>query len=171
MTKVGRTVILLALVVTTIGCDRVTKHMAVTSLEGMPSQSFCGDLVRLDYAENAGGFLSLGASLPPPIRTAIFTIGNALILLGALLAAIKLRLTSWPLIGLSLACAGGASNWIDRVTRGSVVDFLNVGLGTLRTGIFNVADVAVMLGVCILVFTYHQPNRDAGRERDSASAT
>jgi signal peptidase II len=162
MTKVGRTVALLVLVVTTIGCDRVTKHMAVASLEGRPSRSFFADIVRVEYAENTGGFLSLGASLPPVIRTAIFKVGTALILVGMLLAAIKLRWRGWPLVGISLFCAGGASNWMDRITRGSVIDFLNLGFGTLRTGIFNVADVAVMLGVCTVLFTYRQPNQDSG---------
>jgi signal peptidase II len=130
--------------------------MAVTSLEGRPSRSFFANTVRLEYAENRGGFLSLGANLPSAVRTAIFKIGTGLILVGTLIAAIKLRLTGWPLIGLCLVWAGGASNWVDRVARGSVVDFLNVGFGALRTGIFNVADVAVMLGACILVFTYRQ---------------
>ncbi len=156
MTNIGRTLVLLALVASTIGCDHVTKRMAVTSLEGRPSRSFFANTVRLEYAENRGGFLSLGANLPPAVRTAIFKIGTGLILVGTLIAAIKLRLTGWPLIGLSLVWAGGASNWVDRVARGSVVDFLNVGFGALRTGIFNVADVAVMLGACILVFTYRQ---------------
>jgi signal peptidase II len=160
MTKAGRTVMLLALVATTISCDRVTKHIAATSFEGAPSRSFFADTVRLEYTENQGGFLSLGADLPPAARTAIFTIGAGLILLGSLLAAFKLRLTGWPLVGLSLWCAGGASNWLDRVVHGGVVDFLNVGIGALRTGIFNVADVAIMLGVCILLFTYRQPNPD-----------
>ncbi len=76
MTKVGRTVVLLALVATTIGCDRVTKHIAMTSLEDAPSRSFFADLVRLEYAENTGGFLSLGANLPPAVRAVIFEIGN-----------------------------------------------------------------------------------------------
>jgi signal peptidase II len=31
------------------------------------------------------------------------------------------------------------------------VDFLNVGIGPLRTGIFNVADMAIMLGVALLI--------------------
>jgi signal peptidase II len=116
--------------------------------------------VRLEYAENSGGFLSLGANLPPAVRTAIFKIVTGLILVGTLIAAFKLGLTGWPLVGLSLAWAGGASNWVDRIARGAVVDFLNVGFGALRTGIFNVADVAIMLGACILVFTYRQHNRE-----------
>ena len=36
--------------------------------------------------------------------------------------------------------------------RGSVVDFLNLGLGPIRTGIFNVADVAFFLGVGLLLW-------------------
>ena len=156
MTKVGRMLVLLAIAAATIGCDRVTKHVAVTSLAGTPGRSVFSDIVRLEYAENSGGFLSLGANLPPAVRTAIFKIGTGLILVGTLIAAIKLRLTGWPLVGLSLALAGGASNWVDRVARGSVVDFLYLDFGALRTGIFNVADVAVMLGACILVFTYRQ---------------
>jgi signal peptidase II len=54
-------------------------------------------------------------------------------------------------LGLVLFVAGGSSNWLDRATRGSVVDFLNVGIGSLRSGVFNVADVAIMLGATLLV--------------------
>jgi signal peptidase II len=51
----------------------------------------------------------------------------------------------------ALFIAGGASNWFDRVNDGRVVDFMNVGVGWLRTGIFNVADVAIMLGAAIFM--------------------
>ena len=64
--------------------------------------------------------------------------------------AMRHRWRGWPAIGLALFVAGGASNWIDRVVRGSVVDFLNVGIGPLRTGVFNVADMAIMLGAVIV---------------------
>jgi signal peptidase II len=33
-----------------------------------------------------------------------------------------------------------------------VTDFINVGIGPLRTGIFNVADVAIMLGAALVAF-------------------
>jgi signal peptidase II len=164
MTKIGSALVLLAIAAATIGCDRVTKRMAVTSLAGTPGRSFFADTVRLEYAENSGGFLSLGANLPPSVRKAIFKLGTGLILVGSIIAAVKLRFAGWPLVGLSLMWAGGASNWVDRIARGSVVDFLNVGFGALRIGIFNVADVAIMLGACILVFTYRQHNREPDTE-------
>ncbi len=137
----------------TIACDRVTKHVAASTLAGVPGRSYLADVLRLEYAENSGGFLSVGADLPPTARTVVFTIGTGLMLLGALGAVLHLRLGGWPLIGAGLFASGAASNWIDRLIHGSVVDFLNLGVGSLRTGIFNVADVAIISGAAILVLS------------------
>jgi signal peptidase II len=150
-TRIGRQLALLAVVALTIGCDRVTKQLASAALAGLPGRSFFADTVRLEYVENTGGFLSLGADLPPVARTGVFTVGTALALVVLVGAAIRYRWDGWRLFGVSLFAAGGASNWIDRVARGSVIDFLNVGLGPVRTGIFNVADMAIMAGVATLV--------------------
>ena len=65
------------------------------------------------------------------------------------------RMTSAAL-GLALVVAGGVSNLADRVAHGAVVDFLNVGLGSLRTGIFNVADMAIMTGVGLILLWAHR---------------
>lgn len=154
MFDIGRISLRLALlagVVSTIGCDRLTKHVASTTLPEGQVHSYLADTVRLVYVENPGGFLSLGADLPVAWRMALFTIVAGSILIGTAVAAARWRLRGWPLLGVSLLVAGGASNWIDRVIRGSVVDFLNVGVGPLRTGVFNVADMAIMLGAVVLV--------------------
>ena len=138
-------------IVVTIGCDRVTKHVATTQLAGTPARSFLADTIRLQYAENAGGFLGLGADLHPGLRTVLFTAATGTMLLLMTIAAVRLKLSGAALVGVTLFVAGGASNWIDRVVRGSVVDFLNVGVGPLRTGIFNVADVAIMAGAAVML--------------------
>jgi signal peptidase II len=143
--------VLAAAIVLTIGCDRVTKHVATTALAGTPARSFLADTVRLQYAENAGGFLGLGADLHPGLRTAVFTATTGLTLLLITVAAVRWQVSGMALIGVTLFVAGGASNWIDRLARGSVVDFLNVGVGPLRTGIFNIADVAIMAGAAVML--------------------
>jgi len=153
MTIVWRRVALLALVAMTVGCDRVSKHFACRELAGEPRQSFLADTVRLEYTENTGAFLSFGDSWHPVARIGVFTIGTGLILCGMVVAAFRFRLSGPALVGLALYFAGGASNLVDRVMRGSVIDFLNVGVGPLRTGIFNVADMAILLGVGIFLFT------------------
>lgn len=151
MTPLRRGVLICLLLVATTGCDRVTKHFAATALAGKPVQSFFADTVRLDYHENAGGFLSAGAAWRPSVRTGVFQIANAVFLFAILLVAARLKWSGLATIGLLLFVGGGFSNLIDRVAMGSVIDFMNLGIGSFRTGIFNVADVAIMAGMAILM--------------------
>jgi signal peptidase II len=142
----------LALLLTTIGCDRVTKHIAGANIAGQPGRSYLAGALRLEYAENTGAFMSMGSRLPEWARFGLFkvTVGVAL----AWLAVVALsRWTGAALAGASLVFAGGVSNLLDRMIRGSVVDFLSVGWGPLRTGIFNVADVAILLGGVLIVLS------------------
>ena len=48
---------------------------------------------------------------------------------------------------------------------GAVVDFMNVGIGNLRTGIFNLADVAIMIGAGLLL-VWGETFKDAGKESE-----
>jgi signal peptidase II len=150
MPKWGTRLVLLAVVATTIGCDQVSKHVASTHLMDGARQSYLGDSLRLEYSENTGAFLSLGAGLPWWARTTLFSVGTVVLLIGCVVAALTRRLKGVALFGLWLLFAGGFSNLVDRVVHGRVVDFLNVGIGPVRTGIFNVADMAIMLGVALL---------------------
>ena len=145
----------------TVGCDRLTKHMAARSLAGRPAQALMADTVRLEYAENTGGLLSLGADLSPKVRTLLFTVGAAGLLATVIGAAIRFRWQGGQLAGVCLLFAGGASNIVDRIVRGSVIDFVSVGIGnSLRTGIFNVADVAIFIGVLLMAQALHRERKD-----------
>jgi len=159
--RIGVRLALMVAIGATIGCDRLTKHIAATTLAGTAGRSFLADMVRLEYVENAGGFLSLGATLSSPVRTALFTIGTGLMLLGLMVAAMRCRWSGSPLLGLGLFVAGGASNWMDRAARGRVVDFISFGIGPVRTGIFNVADVAIMFGIGLLILAEFRRRKDA----------
>lgn len=55
-------------------------------------------------------------------------------------------------VALTLIAGGGISNFIDRLLNdGRVVDFMHMGFGDLRTGIFNVADVFIMSGLALML--------------------
>jgi signal peptidase II len=161
MTKIGLRLVLLVAIGATIGCDRVTKYLAVTTLSGTRTRSFLADTVRLEYIENPGAFLSLGADWPPRVRTALFGIGNAVVLLALTVMALRLRWPSSALLGLAFFVAGAASNLLDRLANGKVVDFMNVGLGPLRTDIFNVADMAILLGAGLVGLAAYRSDRRA----------
>lgn len=163
----GLRLALLAIIVTTIGCDQVTKHVASRSLMGGPPRSYLGNAVRLEYAENTGAFLSLGSELPLWARTVLFSAGPALALIAGFVAMLRHRWRRPALLGLCLAFAGGFSNLVDRVNHGRVVDFLNVGVGPVRTGIFNVADMAIIGGLALLVGSHYTGRNAAAPTSDA----
>ena len=163
MKPLKRVALVVVTLVGCIGCDQKTKSLARDALRERKTESFLADTIRLDYAENPGGFLELGAFLPAAWRMAVFTIGCsagiAAIISYVILAS---QSSSLQILALSLICGGGIGNLIDRWTYGHVRDFLNIGLGPVRTGIFNLADVALMAG-CFLFVWIHDlrkpPNR------------
>jgi signal peptidase II len=56
-------------------------------------------------------------------------------------------------LAFGLIAGGGFANWLERIRGdGSVTDFVSLGLGPLRTGIFNVADVAIVAGLLLFFF-------------------
>lgn len=132
-----------------LGCDQATKALARDALASSPPVSLLGGAVRFQYAENPGAFLSLGAGLSPQWRFLLGVVfsGAALAAL-AVFAARSAQLSKVQRLGLGLVVAGGLGNLIDRIANdGRVVDFVSVGIGPLRTGIFNIADVAITAGV------------------------
>ena len=146
---------LLALVLSgTVGCDQVTKQLAVSGLRGEPGASFLGGIFRLDYYENPGAFLSLFGGLSRPMQFWLLTAGVGAFLLGMLVyVVVNRRLSLFHSGALALLVGGGVSNWIDRVLNdGRVVDFMILGIGRVRTGVFNVADVAIVAGVIGLLY-------------------
>ena len=151
MRTLTRTILASVLFLGCVGCDQLTKSVVRAHLALGEGQSFMGDTIRLTHAENPGAFLSIGESLPDDIRSMIFIAGVGLLSLAALLAALFARdLGRWQVVALSLIAGGGIGNWIDRlINEGRVTDFLNVGIGSMRTGIFNVADMVLLAGVAL----------------------
>jgi signal peptidase II len=132
------------------------------------SYSFFHDVFRLTHAENFGAFLSIGATLPEHMRAVLFTGIVGLLSVAPLLAALLVRgLVRWQVAALALIAAGGCGNWIDRlVMDGHVTDFLNIGVGPLRTGIFNVADLSLTVGLVLLMLaTRDQATSNRGLDR------
>jgi signal peptidase II len=149
------------LTLVTAGCDHAAKHVAREALGDGVAHAFLGGVARFELTRNPGGFLGLGAQLDPELRRWVFVHGAAALI--ALFVAVSYRATSasrLALAGLALVAGGGLANWIDRlVNAGAVTDFVSLGVGPLRTGIFNVADVAIMLGAAVLLWPAREPER------------
>jgi signal peptidase II len=163
MKRSTRILAALLLVLSCIGCDQVTKRVAQDRLRDEGRISLLSDTIRIEYMENEGAFLGLASDATPRTRFVLLTVVT-----GALLAVVACMLVrrkpmdAVAATALALVLGGGLGNWIDRIAReGRVVDFLNVGLGSVRTGIFNVADMAITAGVLLLFLGGRRARRDA----------
>lgn len=133
------------------GCDHATKLAAEQSLSHGRAVSVVSGVLELRFATNddtAFSLLhSLGIARPPFLLIA----ASALALLGvvAMWIATRKRATRTQHVGFALVLAGALGNVVDRAIRGSVVDFIHV----THWPIFNVADIAVVIGVGLLGFS------------------
>jgi signal peptidase II len=150
---VKRLLIILLVSVSCIGCDQVSKVVARHTLPQAGVIKLLGDTIRLEYTENPGAFLSFGADISEEVRFWVFLILNAVLLTGILIYLIlSKQLSTGQTVALSFVLGGGLGNLTDRIFNdGRVIDFMNLGIGSLRTGIFNVADVAITIGVILLL--------------------
>lgn len=172
--RVRRLVFLLPIVLASVGCDQLTKVMAIKSLKGEPAIDFLGGLVRFVYAENPGAFLGMFGGLSDGVRTGILVVGVSLILAAATAVVLLSRKASlWLVVGAALLVGGGLSNLLDRLFRdGVVVDYLRLGEPPLVTGIFNLADVLLMIGAGMIALPALRSTTDAGDDgpKDPAPA-
>ena len=128
--------------------DFVTKLLAVATLSRVPVRVI-GDWVTLQLVYNPGA--AFGIRVGDYSRWVFLVLALlALVVLGAMVR--QTHPAQWVrLTALALVCGGAVGNLIDRVrsSRG-VVDFIDVGVGSLRWPTFNVADSAVTCGALVL---------------------
>lgn len=151
------------LLVTCIGCDQATKQIATRTLKNAPPRSYCANTVQLHYALNPGGFLSLGSRLSDRARWWIFVGLNTVLVLGLCAYLFVNRHVSFAaFLSFVFILAGSIGNQIDRLwNNGLVTDFLVLSAGPVRTGVFNVADVAVTFGtISVVLLSFRKPPED-----------
>lgn len=152
MSRLWKLSLAVAIIVSLVRCDRVTKEMARQALVGSAPISLLGGVVTLQYTENLGAFLGLGSNLPEGIRSPLGIATTILIIVVAAAYLLAMREANvLYLVCLAMLVGGGIGNLIDRlVNHGAVPDFVVVGYGPLHTGVFNVADVAITFGALAL---------------------
>ncbi len=119
-----------------------------------------GDNLVLIKAENKGAILGAGKNLPEMAKTIILHILPTLMLVGLFFFTMfYTQLNKGLILGFSFIIGGGLGNIIDRIIYGSVTDFVHMDFGIVRTGIFNMADVSIILGVLIVFLMASFPKK------------
>jgi signal peptidase II len=154
--KIIRTLIILAILATNVGCDQVSKHMVRQSVGEFEQISVIKNFVTLMKVENTGAFLSWGSSLPQPFKLILLSVLPVVVLALAFLFVLTQKdLSKLTVVAICFVLGGGIGNIYDRVMHGSVTDFLHIDFVIFQTGVFNMADVSVMLGMFfVLVEAY-----------------
>ncbi|MDQ0641566.1 signal peptidase II [Pedobacter sp. W3I1] len=145
--------VLLLLLTLNFGCDQISKKIVRTEISDYEHISIIKDRFTLTKVENSGAFLSLGDNMPYIFRLIILT-GLPLLFLGYGLYFLfaKRNLPISMQIALCFLIGGGIGNLYDRIVHGSVTDFMHMDFYIFQTGVFNFADISIMIGVGILLF-------------------
>jgi len=124
-----------------IALDQILKLWAERHLDGVPDPFLPG--LYLTYVKNTGIAFGLWKGNGPLLGWGSFAVG---VILLTLLGYARIR--GIEALAYSLIAAGALGNAIDRIGRGYVIDYLDLGPGLWP--VFNLADAAVVAGVGLL---------------------
>lgn len=155
--KIIKAVLIVIVLVSNVGCDQMSKRIVRQRIGDQQEIRFLNDHLTLMKIENSGAFLSLGESLPLPIKLIILVIIPALLLAWAIIFILtRQNLSVKAFVGIGFIIGGGIGNLYDRVVHGSVTDFLHIDFGVFQTGIFNMADVSIMVGIGVVLLGLYE---------------
>lgn len=135
-----------------LAADQYVKFFIKTHMKMYQTITVIPDIFNITYIENFGIALGLTGQGENQVKRWI--------LCGVIFAAIVTIIIYWLKnthksflynFSLGLITGGAIGNLIDRVLRGSVTDFIEIGYRRLTFPVFNIADSAVTAGVCLFI--------------------
>ncbi|MFS4457003.1 signal peptidase II [Maribacter sp. 2304DJ31-5] len=140
------------LVFLNIGCDQITKEAVRQNVAEQDYIQIIDHHFILTNVENTGAMLGFGQDFPPILKILLLQgLPLALLLILLYRTLTKSHMDSILLLAFTFVIGGGIGNLIDRILYGSVTDFFQIRLGFFKTGIFNMADVAVTIGIMLIL--------------------
>jgi signal peptidase II len=136
-----------------VALDQITKQIAVSAIDRGDSVAIALGF-KLSNVRNKGVAFGLLAGGEVPVL--LLTLA-ALALLLTYFAVHPDTPSLWLAVGL--LCGGALGNLIDRLRIDAVIDFLDPPFWPA----FNVADVAIVAGVALLIITLGRPRAASGR--------
>lgn len=145
-------IVLLFLVALNVGCDQISKIIVRQKVDYNENISLIKNHFTLTKVENTGAFLSMGDELPEIVRFTLLSLMPIVVLgYGLYYLFANPNLPMGIQLGVCFLLGGGIGNIYDRLKFGSVTDFLHIDFGLFKTGVFNLADVSIMIGIGILL--------------------
>jgi signal peptidase II len=145
--------------------DQLLKAWVVTNYRLNEPTPILGDWLRIDFIHNAGGLFGLLQGSAPILAVVTLAVVVILVVLEA-----GSGWKSWLItLSLGLLLGGAVGNFIDRIVLGYVVDFADIGVGTWRFYVFNVADSAVTISILLMLVLWFVTPVIEGRAGSSSA--
>ena len=142
----GRLLLVAGVALAVFVADRITKMWVVENIPVGTARPIAGDYIRIVHAQNTGAAFGL-----LPERTTLLSILSVVAVLAIVYYYRRIASSSWIVSAtLGMQLGGASGNLLDRVTRGYVVDFVDVGVGDIRFWAFNVADSSIVVGIVLV---------------------
>ncbi len=163
-TEKGRLKLITSVVAIVLFLDQVTKFLARTYLKPVHSIPVLGNFFRLSYVENTG--IAFGVRVENKL---FFTVLSLIAVVIIFYYLFTLKDNRWMTLAFSSILGGAIGNLFDRFMYGYVVDFLDFdffdmnlpsfkflffrfdGYAMHRWPVFNVADMAVFIGMMMVI--------------------
>ncbi|MCA0154151.1 signal peptidase II [Winogradskyella vincentii] len=153
----NRNVFITLLIAFNIAIDQISKKIVRSNMiEGARGEiDIIKDYFQLIWVENKGAFLGMGSDMNPTLKLIFLLILPTIVLGYVIYYIVKTKdLDRTSLIAFCCIVGGGIANVFDRIVYGQVTDFFFIKItDTIKTGIFNVADLSVTTGMIMLLFS------------------
>lgn len=147
-TRSGRNTAIFTLVaVLSIMLDQASKAVVVVAMEPGRTVTVIPGLLSITHSTNTGAAFGLLRGSGQVVFLAALVL---IVMIMAWFFYSREQMGAWSFIGLGLVIGGAVGNLVDRVLRGRVIDFIDLGWWP----VFNFADIAIVGGVIIVVVSY-----------------
>lgn len=133
--------------------DQFSKLLVLKNLTESDVVTVIPNFFNIILTYNKGAAFGLFANLPEGVRQ--MTLGVATFLALLVISFLLFKEYRQDIFAKTCLCfilGGALGNLIDRIFLGKVVDFLDVYVNSYHWPAFNLADSAISVGVCILIF-------------------
>ncbi|MBU4532876.1 MAG: signal peptidase II [Eubacteriales bacterium] len=131
-----------ALVIAVLAADQITKQIVVQQLTPGTPYPVVEGVLNLTYILNPGGAFGFLASLE------LLLLAVTLLVVAVIVTLHLAIIRSGYGLPVALLLGGAIGNLVDRLRLGAVIDFIDFGFWP----VFNVADIAIVVGIALLVY-------------------
>jgi signal peptidase II len=151
----------LGLIAALVIADQITKSLVVRWVGLYSSHAVIPGFFNITRIHNKGAIFGAFSQTSNHLVFLLLTAASLIALGMVVYYFIKTPASDWKIkLALSLILAGALGNFVDRVFRGSVVDFLDFYVNGWHWPFFNVADSCITVGALLLIifFVFRKPS-------------